>query len=63
LSTTPPSCPQAKKNASKAARPTTSSPQNQLRRIVWDDLVEHLKELPSGDSVVKELSRLLIAAW
>lgn len=55
-------CAQAKKNASKAARPTTSSLQNELRRIVWDDMVEHLKELPSGDSVVKELTRLLIAA-
>jgi len=55
-------CAQAKKNASKTARPSTSSLQNELRRIVWDDLVEHLKELPSGDSVVKELTRLLVAA-
>ena len=55
-------CAQAKKNAKVAACPTTSSLQNELRRIVWDDLVEYLKDLPSGDSVVKELSRLLIAA-
>ena len=55
-------CAQAKKNANVAARPTTSSLQNELRRIVWDDLVDYLKELPSGDSVVKELSRLLVAA-
>ena len=36
-------CAQAQKNAKGAARPTTSSLQNELRRIVWDDLVDYLK--------------------
>jgi len=39
----------------------TASGQNELRRIVWEDLAEYLKELPNGDLVIKELERLLVA--
>jgi len=30
--------------------------------MVWDDLAEHLKQFSTGNQVVKELERLLIAA-
>lgn len=45
-----------------AQKLSTSEAQNELRRLVWQDMSQYLEELPSGDSVVKELSRLLIAA-
>jgi hypothetical protein len=44
-----------------AVKVSTASLQNELRRIVWEDLSEYLKELPSGDLVIKELERLLVA--
>ena len=44
-----------------AARIPVSSLQNELRRMVWDDLAKHLKELPDGNAVIKELGRLLVA--
>lgn len=53
---------QGKKRLKIAGRLSTSQLQNELRRIVWDDMADYLKELPNGNSVVKELSRLLIAA-
>jgi hypothetical protein len=40
---------------------STSEAQNELRRLVWRDLVVHLEGLPSGDAVIKELERLLVA--
>ena len=46
----------------KAARLSAGSLQTELRRIVWEDTAEYLKELPSGDAVIKELDRLLVAA-
>ena len=36
--------------------------QNLLRCIIWKDTVGHLKNLPNGNSVLKELSFLLVAA-
>ncbi|HOT74080.1 MAG TPA: hypothetical protein PLX18_12660 [Anaerohalosphaeraceae bacterium] len=45
-----------------AVKLSTADLQNEARRIVWDDLAEHLKQLSSGTQVVKELERLLIAA-
>jgi len=36
--------------------------QNKVRRIVWDDLTDYLKQFSSGTQIVKELERLLIAA-
>mgnify|MGYP001573602921 CR=1 FL=1 len=44
-----------------AVKVSTTSRQNELRRIVWEDLSEYLKELSNGDSVIKELERLLVA--
>ena len=41
---------------------STSELQNELRRIVWNDLTTYLEQFSSGDQIVKELGRLLIAA-
>ena len=49
-----------KRTRSSAARPSTSELQNQLRRLVWSDLVSYLKEEASGNSIVKELEKLLV---
>ena len=54
-------CAQGKRKR-KAAKLSTGDLQNELRRIVWDDTADYLKELPSGNQVIKELDRLLIAA-
>lgn len=53
---------QAKRKRKPAARLSTADLQNELRRIVWNDLADHLKQLPSGNQVIKELERLLMAA-
>ena len=45
-----------------AARLSTADLQNEVRRIVWDDLAQHLKQFSCGTQIVKELERLLIAA-
>jgi len=45
-----------------AARLSTADLQNEVRRIVWDDLTDYLKQFSSGTQIVKELQRLLIAA-
>ncbi len=52
----------AKAKRKPAVKLSTADLQNEARRIVWDDLAEHLKQLSSGTQVVKELERLLIAA-
>jgi len=44
------------------AKLSTADLQNELRRIVWDDLTEYLKQFSSGNQIIKELGRLLIAA-
>ena len=41
---------------------STGDLQNEVRRIVWDDLTDHLKQFSSGTQIIKELGRLLIAA-
>lgn len=46
----------------KTAALSTGELQNVARRIVWNDMAQHLKEMPDGKSVVKELERLLVAA-
>lgn len=51
-----------KRAQAHAAKTSTEGLQNELRRIVWNDLAAYLKELRDGDSVVKELDRLLLAA-
>jgi hypothetical protein len=53
---------QGKRKSKKAAKLSTGGLQNELRRIVWEDMADYLKELASGDLVVEELERLLIAA-
>jgi SRSO17 transposase len=52
---------QGKRKKPNAALMSTSEAQNELRRLVWRDLVAYLEELPSGDSLLKELERLLVA--
>ena len=41
-------------------RLSTAGLQNEVRRIVWDDLTDYLKQFSSGNQIVKELERLLI---
>jgi IS4 transposase len=55
-------CAQGTQQLKSAARLSTAQLQNELRRIVWEDMADYLRKLPNGDSVVKELTRLLIAA-
>ena len=43
-------------------RRSTADLQNELRRMVWDELTEHLRHFSSGTEVIKELQRLLVAA-
>lgn len=51
------------KGKRKAAAPlSTAELQNELRRLVWEDLTAYLKQFSSGDQIVKELGRLLAAA-
>jgi len=52
----------AKGKRKSTARLSIAELQNEVRRIVWDDLTEYLKQFSSGTQVVKELERLLIAA-
>ena len=52
----------AKAQRKPAVKLSTADLQNEARRIVWDDLTQHLKKLSSGTQIVKELGRLLIAA-
>jgi len=52
----------AKGKRKAVASMSTAELQNELRRIVWDDLTAYLKQFSSGDQIVKELGRLLVAA-
>jgi len=52
----------AKGKRETVVRMSTAELQNELRRIVWDDLTAYLKQFSSGDQIIKELGRLLIAA-
>jgi hypothetical protein len=52
----------AKGKRKPAAPMSTAELQNELRRIVWDDLTAYLKRFTSGDQIIKELGRLLTAA-
>jgi hypothetical protein len=51
-----------KKKRKSTASPSTAELQNELRRLVWDDLSKYLSELPDGTTLIKELRRLLVAA-
>jgi hypothetical protein len=52
----------AKTKRKLAVRLSAADLQNETRRIVWEDLTDHLKRFSSGTQIVKELERLLIAA-
>jgi len=52
----------AKGKSKPAVRLSIAELQNEVRRIVWDDLTDYLKRFSSGTQIVKELERLLIAA-
>ncbi|HSF29870.1 MAG TPA: hypothetical protein VLK82_05280 [Candidatus Tectomicrobia bacterium] len=45
----------------KAADRSTATAQDQLRRLVWDDLVPSLQEQPQDELVLAELERLRVA--
>ena len=51
-----------KANKNEKAHNSMKNLQNTLRRIVWNDTAQYLKELPNQNSVFKELNRLLIAS-
>lgn len=51
-----------KEKKSNEANTSVRKLQDILRTITWKDTALHLKELPDGNSVFKELYRLLIAA-
>jgi hypothetical protein len=52
----------AKGKSKSLVRLSTADLQNEVRRIVWNDLTDYLKRFKSGTQIVKELDRLLIAA-
>jgi hypothetical protein len=52
----------AKGQRTVTAHLSTADLQNEVRRIVWEDLSDHLKQFTSGTQIIKELERLLIAA-
>jgi len=52
----------AKGKRKPVAHMSTAELQNEVRRMAWNDLTEHLKQFKTGDQIVKELQRLLIAA-
>lgn len=51
-----------KKKRKSAVSLSTAGLQNELRRVVWNDLSDYLSELPDGTTMLKELRRLLMAA-
>ena len=51
-----------KRQRTVKAHLSTAELQNEVRRIVWEDLSDHLKQFTSGTQIIKELERLLIAA-
>lgn len=52
----------AKAERKSASRLSVGELQNEVRRIVWDDLTEYLRQFSSGTQIIKELERLLVAA-
>lgn len=45
----------------KAADLSTAAAQDQLRRLLWEDLLTYLREKPHGQPVIEELERLRVA--
>jgi len=51
-----------KANKRKKHHGSMKNLQNTIRKIIWEDTARYLQELPDGNSVFKELNRLLVAA-
>ena len=51
-----------KRKKLQAVHLSTERYQNDLRRIVWRDLAQHLRERPDAAAILKELDRLLLAS-
>ena len=45
----------------KAADVSTAAAQDQLRSLLWEDLIAYLKEERHGQPVIEELERLRVA--
>jgi Transposase DDE domain len=52
---------QGQRTRDKAATRSTTTAQDQLRRLVWDDLLASLKEKHHDESMLAELTRLRVA--
>jgi hypothetical protein len=40
---------------------STTATQDELRRVIWNDLIIYLQKKSHGESVIKELERLRVA--
>ena len=52
---------QGQRRPDKAAHRSTAAAQEQLRGLIWDDLMADLKEKPHGEPVLTALERLRVA--
>jgi hypothetical protein len=52
---------QGQRTPHKAADRSTATAQEQLRRLLWEDLMTYLKEKRHGQSAIEELERLRVA--
>ncbi len=52
---------QGQRTRKKAADLSTAAAQDQLRGLLWEDLLTYLREKPPGQPVIEELERLRIA--
>ena len=52
---------QGQRKRDKAANQSTTTAQDQLRRLVWDDLMASLTEKHHDESILAELTRLRVA--
>jgi SRSO17 transposase len=52
---------QGQRTCKKAADLSTAAAQDQLRGLLWEDLLTYLREKPPGQPVIEELERLRVA--
>jgi SRSO17 transposase len=52
---------QGQRTPKRAADVSTAAAQNQLRALLWEDLITYLKETRDGQPVIEELERLRVA--
>jgi hypothetical protein len=52
---------QGQRTHQRAADMSTAAAQNQLRALLWEDLIAYLKERRDGQPVIEELERLRVA--